>query len=55
MTGFQWLLVVWGVFQVLAAIVLDGKERTDKKWSGVSILIGAACFQYLMWYAGAWN
>lgn len=55
MTGLQWGLVVYGALQVFAAIVLDGKEKTQKKWSGTSILIGMALMQWLMWYAGAWN
>lgn len=55
MTGLQWFLVVYGALQVFAAIALDGKDRTQKKWSGTVILINLAIFQWLMWYAGAWN
>lgn len=55
MTGLQWFLVVYGAFYVLAAIVLDGKEKTQKHISGTVILINLAIFQWLMWYAGAWS
>lgn len=55
MTVLQWGLVLYGGLMVFGAIALDGKPKQSSVNSGTIILINLAIFQWLMWYAGAWN
>lgn len=55
MTWLQWFLIGYGVLYVYAAVILNGTPRKDNTFNGTMILINLATFQWLMWYAGAWN